>query len=102
MNHQCFGDIFERFGKRLGRCLADSAIFEYREGMEFCPNCERPWAGAARKDWDPGKSVEVLLQIDLPHFKFLAEERSKKIARLESELETWKKMYKKEAGITAF
>lgn len=102
MNHDCHGDVFTRWGKVWARCFLDSLMFEFREGMEFCLNCGRPWVGVEHKDWDPDASQEVLIRIDLPHFKFLAEERAKKIAVLEAEIETWKKMYKKEAGITAF
>lgn len=103
MNHDCSGDIFVRHGKNWGRCLADSALFELREGLEFCPNCERPWMGTVDLQiWDPDQSEDVLIKIDLPHFKFLAEERARKIAHLEAELETWKKMYKDQAGIKSF
>lgn len=103
MNHDCHGDVFSRFGKRWGRCFADSSIFEIKEGMEFCPHCERPWLGSeCAKDWKPDKSYEVIQAIDLPHYKFLAEERGKRVKYLEEQLEVWKKMYKDKAGITSF
>lgn len=103
MNHDCHGDIFMRFGKRWARCFMDSTLFEPKEGMEFCPNCKRPWLGSeGAKDWNPDNSSAVLRQIDLPHYQFLAEEREKKIKKLEADLELWKKMYKDKAGITSF
>lgn len=103
MNHDCHGDVFSRFGKRWGRCFGGSAVFEIKEGMEFCPSCQRPWLGRDdHTDWNPDESEEVLRAIDLPHYKFLAEERAKRVKYLEEELELWKKMYKEKAGITAF
>lgn len=103
MNHDCSGDIFTRFGKRWGRCFGGGEIFELREGMQFCPSCNRPWLGSeGLKDWDPDECEEVLRTIDLPHYKFLAEERARMVKHLEQQLETWKKMYKDKAGITAF
>jgi hypothetical protein len=104
MNHDCHGDIFTRFGKRYGRCFGDSTIFEIQEGMEFCPACKRPWLGteSSKKDWDPDESDEVLRQIDLPHYKFLAEEREKKLKYVEAERDRWIAIYKKEAGITSW
>jgi len=95
MNHHCHGDLFTRWGKKWARCFYDSTMFEFQEGLEFCPHCKRPWEGIENAhDFKPDLSSEVLIQIDLPHFKFLAEERKKKIESLEELLEIWKKMYK--------
>jgi hypothetical protein len=104
MNHDCHGDIFTRFGKLWGRCFGGSEIFEIREGMEFCPSCKRPWLGTEghKTDWNPDESDEVLRTIDLPHYKFLAEERGKKVKLLEEKLERWIGIYKKDMGITSW
>lgn len=100
MNHTCLGDIFERWGKKWGRCFGGSEIFEVREGMEYCPACKRPWDGQAdRGDWDPDESEEVLRQIDVPQLKFMLEEKTKKVAQLQADLLRWQKMYYKEAGM---
>lgn len=100
MNHTCLGDIFARWGKRWGRCFGDSTMFELREGLEFCPACQRPWEGSEdQTDWDPDESDDVKLQIDLPQLKFMLEEKDRKIKKLEADLETWKEMYFKAAGI---
>jgi hypothetical protein len=103
MNHTCLGDIFLRWGKKWGRCFADSTMFEVREGMEFCPACGRPWEGSEKRDdFDPDKNDQVSLQIDIPQLRFMLEEKDKKIAALQAELEEWKTMYKKAQGITSF
>jgi len=103
MNHTCDGDIFTRWGKRWGRCFADSTMFPLLEGTEFCPACKRPWCGEEnRKDFYPDLDDEVILQIDIPQYKFMLDEKAAKIKHLEEELETWKGMYKKQAGITSF
>jgi hypothetical protein len=100
MNHTCMGDIFVRWGKRWGRCFGDSTIFELREGMEFCPACKRPWDGMEKRtDFDPDESSAVIMQVDLPQFKFMVEEKDKKIQKLEADLEQWKKMYFDASGI---
>jgi uncharacterized Zn finger protein (UPF0148 family) len=99
MNHTCLGDIFERWGKKWGRCFGGSSMFEIREGMIYCPACGRPWDGMAdRGDWDPDESDDVKLQIDLPQLKFMLEEKSKRVKQLEADLELWKKMYHDRAG----
>jgi hypothetical protein len=104
MNHDCHGDIFTRFGKRWGRCFGGGSIFEMQEGLEFCPSCKRPWLGTKgdKTDWKPDECDEVLRKIDLPHYKFLADEREKRIQYLEAERDRWIAIYKKEAGITSF
>jgi|SRR5579871_6633247 len=103
MNHDCHGDIFVRWGKRWGRCFADSTLFELREGVEFCPACKRPWQGMEnRSDFYPDLCDQVLLQIDIPQMKFMLDEKTAKIKKLEEDLERWQTMYKKEAGITSF
>ena len=94
MNHDCNGDIFGRWGKTWGRCLGDGSFFTWEDGIEFCPNCKRPWRGISvdetdpdrRHSYDPDEDNDVLLQIDLPHFKRLAEERERKIAYLGEKL----------------
>lgn len=95
MNHDCHGDIFTRFGKRWGRCFGGGEFFEFLEGTEFCPVCKRPWCGTEgeKKDWSPDEDNRVLVEIDLPHYKFLAEERGKKAAHLAGLLEHWQKMH---------
>ncbi len=101
MNHTCLGDIFERWDKKWGRCFADSSIFEIRQGMEYCPACGRPWDGSAGKkeDFEPDACDVVLREIDVPQFKFMLEEKSRKVKQLEEELEHWKKMYFEKTGI---
>lgn len=106
MNHDCHGDIFERWGKRYGRCLADGSFFDYRQGIEFCPECHRPWLGKACHDKGIDSSdipsfctAQIEIGIDLPHFKMLAEERLKKIIYLEEVLEQWKDMYYKASNL---
>jgi uncharacterized Zn finger protein (UPF0148 family) len=107
MNHDCNGDVFERWGKRWGRCFGDGTFFDYEDGIEFCPNCKRPWEGISTDEEDPDKQhsyipdedSEVLLKIDLPHFKKLADERGRKITLLEEKLDRWQGMYYKAAGM---
>lgn len=100
MNHTCMGDIFQRWGKRWGRCFGDSTIFELREGTEFCPACKRPWEGMEnRKDFYPDLDQDILVEIDIPQYKFMLEQKDVKIKKLEADLETWKDMYFKAAGI---
>lgn len=100
MNHDCHGDIFERWGKRWGRCVADGSFFDYEDGIEFCPSCNRPWLGMKKRDdYKPDEDSAVLLGIDLPHFKRLAEERGRKITHLEEKLSQWQGMYYKAAGM---
>lgn len=107
MNHECFGDVFERWGKTWGRCLGDGSFFAYEIGIEFCPNCDRPWMGVSveekdpnkRHTYDPDEDKEVLLKIDLPHFKRLAEERERMIAHLEEKHFLWQKMYYDSKGM---
>ena len=103
MNHDCHGDVFERWGKRWGRCFADSSFFDYEDGIEFCPNCKRPWLGVSAdkrdKSYKPDEDSRVLLEIDLPHFKRLAEERGRKITYLEEKLNRWQGMYYKATGM---
>jgi hypothetical protein len=103
MNHDCNGDVFERWGKCWGRCFLDSSFFDYEDGIEFCPNCKRPWRGVSTDEKDPDRrhgyipdqDPKVLIEIDLAHFKRLAEERVQKIAYLEEQLSRWKEMYHK-------
>jgi hypothetical protein len=103
MNHDCHGDIFMRWGKRWGRCFGDSTIFELLEGTEFCPACKRPWIGMEnRKDFYPDLDNDILVKVDIPQYKYMLDQKTAKIQKLEEELETWKAMYKKEKGITAF
>lgn len=107
MNHDCHGDFFERWGKRWGRCLLDGSFFDWEDGIEFCPRCKRPWRGVSVDEKDPERQnsyvpdedTDVLLQIDLPHFKRVAEERARKIVHLEEKLSHWQDMYYKAAGI---
>jgi hypothetical protein len=107
MNHDCNGDVFERWGKHRGRCILDSSFFDYEDGIEFCPNCKRPWHGVSVNEKDPDKQHSyvpeedraVLIEIDLPHFKRLAEERARKIAHLNEKLSRWQGMYFKASGI---
>lgn len=103
MNHDCHGDIFQRWGKRHGRCFADGSFFDYEDGIEFCPNCKRPWLGTVRDEKDlgyvPDEDKHVLLEIDLPHFKRLADERDRKIVHLEEKLDRWVGMYYKASGM---
>lgn len=107
MNHDCHGDIFEWWGKRRGRCFADGSFFDYEDGIEFCPNCKRPWLGISVDKQDPGnqhnyvpaEDSSVLIKIDLPHFKRLAEERERKIVHLDEKLSLWQGMYYKAAGM---
>lgn len=100
MNHDCHGDLFTRWGKRWGRCLLDGSIFEFKDGTEFCPKCERPWLGMKKRDdFDPEKDETVLIEIDIPQLRYMAEQKDKKITYLEGQLELWKSMYFKEAGI---
>lgn len=104
MNHDCHGDVFERWGKRWGRCFGDGSFFDYEDGLEFCPNCKRPWLGIAleKRDKDgykPDEDSHVLVEIDLPHFKKLADERGRKITHLEGKLDQWIGMYYKAAGM---
>lgn len=105
MNHDCHGDIFERWGKLRGRCLADGSFFDYEDGLEFCPNCKRPWLGIfvdkqdQKHRYKPDEDSAVLREIDLPHFKRVAEERGRKITHLEEKLNLWQGMYYKAAGM---
>lgn len=100
MNHDCHGDIFTRWGKRWGRCFADSTLFELQDGTEFCPACKRPWVGMEdRSDFDPDKSTPVVLNIDVPQLKYMLEQKEQRIKHLEAQLEQWKKMYFDAKGI---
>lgn len=108
MNHDCNGDVFKRWAKHWGRCLLDGSFFDYEQGIEFCPNCKRPWYGISldekdperRHSYVPDEDPKVLLDIDLPHFKRLAKERQRKISHLEEKLSTWQDMYYKAKGMT--
>ena len=100
MNHDCDGDIFTRWGKRWGRCFGGGAVFELRDGTEFCPECKRPWCGKEKRgDYDPEKDEVVLIEIDLPQLRYMTEQKDKKITYLDGQLELWKDMYFKAAGI---
>lgn len=68
MNHNCNGDVFERYGKRWGRCFGDSTLFEITAAIEDCTNCGRPWepVDADAVDWNPDSDPGVALHIDMP------------------------------------
>jgi hypothetical protein len=92
VNRTCAGDVFVRWGRTYGRCLADSSFFEMFEGLEFCPNCRRPWTGSHAGSWDPEADDGVAREIDVPHLKRALEEKEHKLRHLEAELERWKGM----------
>lgn len=93
MNHACHGDIFTRWGKKYGRCLLGGDVFEYFEGLEFCPICERLFHPAKDvKDWDPSSDANVALMIDIPHYKKALSEKARKVKLLEEDLQKMREL----------
>lgn len=67
MNRDCFGDEFERHGKRWQRCFMDGTIYEAKNRTKVCPHCNRPWEGS-QMDGDTFKEIkeDIEHQVDVP------------------------------------
>ena len=87
MNKECRGDTFSRWGKKYGRCLMGGEVFEFFEGLEFCPSCDRIFIAVQEMTgFDPSKDANVALEIDIPYYKKALAEKSRKVKILEEEL----------------
>lgn len=72
MNHTCQGDVILRHGRRWGRCLLDSFIFEIKEPIKTCPHCNRKWTAVSENMTarDLKQIIGVIEeQIDFPALK---------------------------------